>query len=464
MAAAALRRRAEGRVTLEDVAVRFSREEWRLLDEAQRRLCRDVMLKNVVLMASLGLASDGTHELPQLAQWGEPFLRAGGLRTAARPAGCGHGAEAEESVPAGRVPRVDRRQHQKLCCGEKPLGREERARGQKDFPASTGLRQQGTHSTGAPRGAAQHHPQRRQYKCSECGKSCGQKYLLLEHRRLHTGEKPYQCSECGRSFSHKSNLFVHQIVHTGERPYGCSECRKSFSRKADLVQHRRVHTGEKPFTCSECGKAFRHHSTLIQHHRVHTGVRPFECSECGKSFSFSSALMKHQRVHTGERPYECTECGKFYSHKASLITHWQVHTGERPYECGDCGKFFSQSCSLMQHRKVHTGEKPFQCKDCGRLFSENSSLVKHQRVHTRARPYECRDCGKSFHYSSSLVKHPERRHRSAVIVGNPFPSVSASFSTRKSTEETGLECSSCGQAFNQKSVWSEGKLHTQKGL
>lgn len=51
-----------------------------------------------------------------------------------------------------------------------------------------------------------------------------------------------------------------------------------------------------------------------------------------------------------------------------------------------------------------------------------------------------------------------------MIVGNPFGSVSASFSTRKSTEEIGLECSSCGQAFNQKPVWSQGKLHTQKGL
>uniref|UniRef100_A0A9L0TC71 Zinc finger protein 773 n=1 Tax=Equus caballus TaxID=9796 RepID=A0A9L0TC71_HORSE len=85
VAAESLPYHAEGHVTFEDVAVYFSWEEWGFLDEGQRLLYHNVMLENFALMASLGLASSRTHEVTQWERWGEPFVPACGVMTAAMP-------------------------------------------------------------------------------------------------------------------------------------------------------------------------------------------------------------------------------------------------------------------------------------------------------------------------------------------------------------------------------------------
>jgi len=42
------------------------------------------------------------------------------------------------------------------------------------------------------------------------------------------------------------------------KPFTCpySGCQKSYNAKMYLVQHERLHTGERPFSCKHCGKGF----------------------------------------------------------------------------------------------------------------------------------------------------------------------------------------------------------------
>ncbi|KAL1765769.1 zinc finger protein 850-like, partial [Sigmodon hispidus] len=169
----------EGCVSFEDVAVYFSWEEWKLLDDSQRLLYQTVMTEIFILMSSLGLIPSGIHDIIQLESWGEP------------------------SVPALRF----------LTPGSSQL----RLKSQNTVVGSKW---------------------RQMLNCiSDCGKVFTSTSHLNRHRMIHTGEKPFQCSECGMSFSQKAFLIKHFRIHTGEKPFRCSECGKAFKHNISLVSH-----------------------------------------------------------------------------------------------------------------------------------------------------------------------------------------------------------------------------------
>ncbi|XP_071040238.1 zinc finger protein 391 isoform X6 [Parasteatoda tepidariorum] len=271
-----------------------------------------------------------------------------------------------------------------------------------------------------------------------------------------TGRK-YQCKMCPQIFMHKSAMQHHsREAHRGDiKPYQCQQCLKSFSSNHQLLQHIRIHTGEKPYKCSYCDRRFKQLSHVQQHTRLHTGERPYKCHlpECNRAFIQLSNLQQHLRNHESQveraknRPYVCNTCGKCFATDSSLRTHGSkvmscsqnnqhVALISNPFAqvCPMCHKSFVNSDLLMEHMQImhksgnnlgmSTTSKrrtsSHQCPLCGKTYVNEGSLRKHIASHqdpaaTMAaglqgpplRMWPCTVCNTVFTQEAGLLHHME---------------------------------------------------------
>ncbi|XP_075990040.1 uncharacterized protein LOC142985639 [Anticarsia gemmatalis] len=137
---------------------------------------------------------------------------------------------------------------------------------------------------------------------------------------------PFTCELCGMGYQTSKELTEHTgIAHIKLKPFECSICHKRFTQHGGVLQHMRMHTGDRPFPCTFCPKAFTQKSGLDQHLRIHTKVKPYRCVVCNKTFCQSVHLRQHMRTHTNVAPFQCGICDKRFKQSSHLNYHLKNH-------------------------------------------------------------------------------------------------------------------------------------------
>lgn len=207
-------------------------------------------------------------------------------------------------------------------------------------------------------------------------------------QKQNSGKRQHKCPDCPYIAPWVSQLIDHRRVHTGERPFPCKHCAYQSAQKSGLKQHvLAVHEGEKcGNVCHHAGCEYRASTPSqlrIHVNRVHEKIA-IKCPKTGCDLKslFSVSVRTHVRaVHEGKRyvcPYD--DCDYSSSYKSSISRHrQQVHLHVRNYFCHLCDYSSYEKSHLKTHMRTHSkdGHHANDCKDCDVRFQADGRLTRY---------------------------------------------------------------------------------------
>ncbi|XP_018571063.1 RE1-silencing transcription factor-like [Anoplophora glabripennis] len=114
---------------------------------------------------------------------------------------------------------------------------------------------------------------REEYRCESCPYSCTTEKAFLKHVRQCTGKdtdlhnSPLSCPVCGKDRKNETSLSVHMVKHKSGKHFCCDLCKFKSIQLKKIIQHRRMHTGEKPHLCPHCSYRSSRRDNLRSHVR-----------------------------------------------------------------------------------------------------------------------------------------------------------------------------------------------------
>ncbi|GFR71861.1 zinc finger protein [Elysia marginata] len=201
------------------------------------------------------------------------------------------------------------------------------------------------------------------HSCSYCGLVLSSANALIEHKRIHTGDRPFECHICGKRFTQKAHLNIHKRTHTGEKPYACNICNKRFAQSSHLVSHKRIHTGEKPFVCGLCHMGFTQKQRLDAHLKKHLLQGGLQGGTEEMVRIMASGTKVEQHSNRGRPPVSDENFAHMMGHGMPYIKQEVDDEAEQGSKSSGNGNF-SQS-QPPASREGHTGPTMYDSGDDG---------------------------------------------------------------------------------------------------
>ncbi|XP_069062157.1 zinc finger protein 34-like isoform X2 [Pleurodeles waltl] len=365
---------AEAPATFHDPSACFSEDEWKLLQEWQKELCRKVMKEIHQALISLGpliattVSSLRAREKAELCPTENQFCE--GKHRMHQPS---------------RLEVVSFCIKEEEVCSVKSPGpdRINRARS----PASTVLPQ---YQQGLTRKVVD------MVQNLEPGDERMTRKKKVEDGLKYPAKRPPPKAISGRismmvlpscdKEAHPRNLKWGE-THPESIEEKTSQCESSLSNPGHNKSHQGTGGSHQGIGRSEqyikSNSSLRNSLLCKELQNTEQGQKTYTCST-DKSLCAKEEFTRHLRTHSRERPYACTECKKRFFQKTHLIVHCRIHSGEKPYMCTFCYKRFNRKDYLNEHIRIHTGERPYKCTECEKSFIQKSHLVYHQRKHTES--------------------------------------------------------------------------------